>query len=204
MDENKTVFFRSEVTYTQEALEEYQRESVFLDRLEIILHTAFFVLMLLVAHPFISPDFRFYYALFLIVFVVLRRVRIQSATVYNRITSQNEGVPLHQTYEFNDSHIFVVHPRTGNQYKFHYSQVVSIAQTKHLFIIYLEHRQYVLVEKDKLTGGSEDDFIRFLYTACPKIKQKKLRSKTFGIIIYYALIVLLCLVLLSSALGFLF
>lgn len=192
MDENKTVFFRGEIIHTLDVLKEYHNAFRYFDKYAVLVHIVISVLLLLSMYAPDFSGFTQFVVLFFTAFVLARHFSNQPATIYERMLSQNEGIPIHQTCEFNNYHIHTVQTHTGNQIDFQYSAVTGLAQTKHYLVLLLAHRQFLLLDKSKLIGGDQESFVRFLCNACPNLSPKKLRSNTIGMIIYYAMFVLLC------------
>lgn len=198
MEENKTVFFRGEFTYTRKNLRKFQWASVFLDKYLILFHTFFLALSLLITIYLDDSDVNFYTTVALATFLIVRLITVYSNTTYNRLATRNEGTPLQVGYEFNNYHIINVETCSGNQYKYHYDQVSRIGRTKDLYIIFLQHRQCLLVAKDTVTNEAGNDFVHFMCAACPNMKPKKVLSGLFGKIVFVALIAMLCFVLMKS------
>jgi hypothetical protein len=132
--------------------------------------------------------------------LLLPRCGFQEKTTYNRMLSSNQGFPVNHLYHFSEEHIHLQNPLTGNQNKYQYNQIVGLAQTKNYLVLLIVHNQYVLLEKSTITGGSIDDFLRFLCENCPNLKPKKIRSNTVGKILYYVLLVILILSFISFSL----
>lgn len=198
MEENKTVFFRGEFTYTRENLRTYQLANMYLDKYGVFVYTVCLVTLLMFIYSLGATDLSAYGILFVAVFFTARVVSAFGSTEYNRVISQNEGVPLQQIYEFNNYRIQLTNPLLGNRYTFHYDQVSRIGQTKDLYIIFLQHRQCLLLEKNTITKDAGDDFIRFMCAACPGMKPKKVFNGLFGKIVIAALIATLCFTLVRS------
>lgn len=193
MEENQKILFKGEATYTLAAIKEHHKYSIFFDYRELVLLSVFLLLLLL---SWFSIQIRevFSYAILLLgIYLLVRRLGFQCKTTYNRTISQNEGNPVQNFYQFGDHHIHVQRAGSHNEINFQFSQITGLAQTKHYFVLLLEHRQYVLLEKDTLSGGKSEDFISYLRNICPNLKPKKLRSNRLGRIIYYATIIMVCL-----------
>ena len=197
MEESKTVFFRGEFTNTRENLRKFRWAAMFLDKYTVLPHAIALGLLLFVV--FVGDaDYKFYATIAVATLFIVRLIIIYGDDTYKRLTSRNDGNPLHVTLEFNNYHILNMETQSGNRYKFHYDQVSRIGQTEKFYLIFLQQRQCILLEKDSITREAGDDFIRFLCAACPNLKPKKLHKGIFGKTVFFALIVLLCLVLLGS------
>ena len=202
MDENKTVLFQCDTTFTLAALRDVYRANIFHNKLTIALNTVIFLHALSVALPYENSQLGIFYAPLLTALILLQWFSPRSNLEYKRMLSRNEGVPLDQKIVFNSDYITSENPRTGNQNRTHYHQVTGIAKTKDYYILYLEYRQFIQLQADTLTGGTDDEFIRFICSVSPKMKPKKLRSGTFGKVVYSALIVETVLIILGIILRY--
>ena len=49
-------------------------------------------------------------------------------------------------------------------------------ETDNLFILIIEYKQGLIIDKRTLEGGSRQDFISFIFANCPNLKKKKVRT----------------------------
>lgn len=107
---------------------------------------------------------------------------------YKRMLSSNGGSPVHYDYSFLSDGIHIFNPHTNGSTCFPYSQVKAVFETDDLFVIELEHKQLLPLEKSTLTGGPASTFVEKLLAASPNAKKKKLTSLLPGKLIHGALI----------------
>ena len=195
MEENQKILFEAEITYTLQAIKENRKYSMYYRTTSKVVHTIFCVYLIYSLMSVFFPPMFLDYVPVIALFILLRRYSPMDKTSYNRMISGNEGTPVNHHYYFGEEYIHLENTFTGNHHKYQYSQIVGLAQTKNYFVLLLVHKQYVLLEKAKITGGTADDFVRFLCENCPDMKPKKLRSNMFGKITFYVLSVLILLLI---------
>ena len=190
MEENATVFFQGEVTYSQKALQEVNSKSIFFSKNFLSLYIIFCAALLCLNAISLSTNSRpsyevlFLLALFWITRLIHWIANRDGGITYKRMLSQNDGIPVHQLITFNNYRIQLQNPHTGNHTHFQYEQVGRLAETKNFYVLLIVHNQYILIDKSKLSGGDCDAFIRFICNACPNLQPKKLCSSMPGIILY--------------------
>ena len=191
--------FQSDVTYDATTLKEVNRAySQFHPRSYIPQIILFAVIFYYIGFIYIWQKFyTFYSKFFLIIAVVYWGIRLVAKLLnrnggiqYKRMLSNNGGQPVRQTVSFDDTGIYCLNIDSRNSTTYRFEQLRSIAQTKNHLILMLEYNQFILVSKDRLTGGSQEEFINYLVSLCPKLKPKKIRSNKPGQIIHAAMLVL--------------
>lgn len=200
MEENQKILFEGEITYTLQAIKEQRKYSMYFRTFPKILHIIFSLYLIPSLLALIFPTGSFLPIMVVSLVLLLPQCGFQEKTTYNRMLSGNQGFPVNHLYRFCEEHIHLQNPLTGNQNKYQYNQIVGLAQTKNYLVLLIVHNQYVLLEKSTITGGSIDDFLRFLCENCPNLKPKKIRSNTVGKILYYVLLVILILSFISFSL----
>lgn len=200
MEENQKILFEGEITYTLQAIKEQRKYSMYFRTFPKILHIIFSLYLIPSLLALIFPTGSFLPIMVVSLVLLLPQCGFQEKTTYNRMLSGNQGFPVNHLYHFCEEHIHLQNPLTGNQNKYQYNQIVGLAQTKNYLVLLIVHNQYVLLEKSTITGGSIDDFLRFLCENCPNLKPKKIRSNTVGKILYYVLLVILILSFISFSL----
>ena len=201
MEENQKILFEAEITYTLQAIKENRKYSMYYRTFLKIVHIILSVYLIPSLLAIIYPTTFFAPILIIFLYIFIQHYGLMDKTSYNRMISGNEGTPVNHHYYFGEEYIHLENTFTGNHHKYQYSQIVGLAQTKNYFVLLLVHKQYVLLEKVKITGGTADDFVRFLCENCPDMKPKKLRSNTFGKIAFYTLVIILILSLVSFLLS---
>ena len=175
MEENPKILFEGEITYTLQAIKEYRKYSMYFRTFPKILHIIFSLYLIPSLLALIFPTDSFLPIMVVSLVLLLPLCGFKEKTTYNRMLSGNQGFPVNLLYRFCEEHIHLQNPLTGNQNKYQYNQIVGLAQTKNYLVLLIVHNQYVLLEKSTITGGSIDDFIRFLCENCPNLKPKKIR-----------------------------
>lgn len=197
MEENQKVLFEGEITYTLQAIKENRKYSMYYRTFPKIAHIIFSIYLIPSLLAIIYPSGSLLPVMVVSLILLFRLFGFQEKNIYNRMVSGNQGIPVNKLYHFGEEYIHLENPLTGNQYKYQYSQIVGLAQTKNYFGLLIVHNQCILLEKASITGGTIDDFVEFLCANCPNLKPKKLRSNTLGMILYCILLVILALSFIS-------
>ena len=197
MEENQKVLFEGKITYTLQAIKENRKYSMYYRTFPKITHIIFSLYLIPSLLAIIFPSTSCLPILVVSLILLLRLCGFQEKNIYNRMLSGNQGMPVNQLYHFGEECIHLENPLTGNQYKYQYSQIVGLAQTKNYFALLIEHNQCILLEKSSITGGTLEHFVQFLCENCPNLKPKKLRGNTLGKILYCILLAILALSFIS-------
>lgn len=97
---------------------------------------------------------------------------------YKRQLSANFGKPPAQDYHFTASAILPVSEGQNLPGGILYNQVQRVYETKNLLVLVLPYRQAVLVGKDSLEGGTQEEFLNFLRRSCMNWKHGKVGKGT--------------------------
>lgn len=197
MDE-KLYPFQGEMLYDLPAMREINRGSLLFQPRVYIPRLLFGIALVynLVVQAIFSPDsslsFIFlvlcasFFLSQLIVFFSTRNGGIH----YKRMLSANNGQPTHQFISFDLTGIYVSNPDNGSNVVYRYEQIRSLAQTQNFFVLLLEYNQFLVVRKDRITGGSYQELANYLIPICPKLKPRKIRDCLPGRIVNWVVLVI--------------
>jgi len=103
------------------------------------------------------------------IFKMIDRSKLQ----YNRSISANGGKPLHHTVTINQDGILIVED-DGNKSTYKFEQIIGMGETKNLIILKMKYNLGIIVQKDTLTGGTQEELVSYLVEKCANLKPKKL------------------------------
>lgn len=109
---------------------------------------------------------------------------------YKRILRNNGGKTPHQILTFCENGIHILNRDTKKQLDYAYDQILSIAETKHLLLLYMEHHLCLITDKRWLKGGTREEFIMFLHARCPNLRQKHKNVKLGKLVRWFSLSIL--------------
>lgn len=113
------------------------------------------------------------YLLFFIIFKIIGINKIQ----YKRLRNLNDDEDLRQTAKISDGNIILTSQK-GDISSYKLSQILGIIETNNLFILKLKYDVGIIIDKNNLTGGSNEEFIEYLQKNCKSLKSKKvIKSK---------------------------
>jgi len=92
------------------------------------------------------------------------------------------GTATHDSVFFCDDAIYTLEQETGNKSILQYDTVRIVYESENLYLLGVKYGVFVLVHKGSLTGTKEE-FGKFLYEKCPKLRKKKVRKTKTGRII---------------------
>lgn len=116
------------------------------------------------------------------IFLIIYKVAGINKIQYKRTKNLNNGEDLRQTFKVSCGNI-VLTSQKGDTSSYKLSQIISIIETKNLFILKLKYNVGIIVDKNNLTGGSKEEFINYLFENCENLKSKKvINSKKWVII----------------------
>ena len=118
---------------------------------------------------------------------------------YKRMVSNNNGQVVKNQLTVSTAGIHAINTDTGNQATYSLDRVLSIVETDNLFILIIEYKQGLIVDKRTLEGGRREDFIKFIFANCPNLKKKKVRTDKHVKVRSALIIILLIIGLLASA-----
>lgn len=103
----------------------------------------------------------------------------RSKVQYNRSVSANGGKPLNHTVTINKDGILIVEAG-GNKSNYQFEQIIGIGETENLLILRMKYNLGIIVRKDSLTGGTQEELIQFLIEKCPNLKPKKVLKTKYA------------------------
>lgn len=88
--------------------------------------------------------------------------------------SNNNGQPPRNRMTVTEEGFQAQNLDNGNVTNFAFSRVLGIAETENLLIMMVEYRQGFIIDKRTLTGGTYDELVEFLFSACTNLKKRKI------------------------------
>ena len=143
--------------------------------------------------------FLLYFAIF---WILIYRNATQGDVAYRRNLVSNGGNPPHLSYQFAEDSILAVNLDNEGKVTYSYGQIKSITETKHLLILEMPERLCMILQKDRLTGGTSQDLKAFLFEKCTAIRRKKTKNLTLGKWIHRFYIGTMLLAMLTLLLNF--
>lgn len=189
--------FRSLVTLTLDTYKEFSqgiKSARFLYRAAAIA-AIIYLLVYIAGVLYAGEPFGFPAAviIILVIFILSKIMLRDGGLQYKRMVSNNNGQAVRNRLTITAAGLHAVNPDTGNQSTYQLDKVLSIAETDNLFILLIEYKQGLIVDKRTLEGGSREEFTDFLITNCPNLKKRKIYSgrstKVFSTIIIILLVV---------------
>lgn len=101
---------------------------------------------------------------------------------FKRSLMLNGGKPTHDSVFFCDDAIHTLEQESGNRSSYSYEIIRIVYETENLYLLGMKYGVFLLVDKRTLTGTREE-FGRFLFEKCPKLRNKKVRKCKTGRII---------------------
>lgn len=101
---------------------------------------------------------------------------------YKRSLMLNGGKPTHDSVLFLDEGILTLEQESGNKTTLQYDSIRIVYETENLLLLGMKYSVFLIVDKRTLTG-TRDEFGRFLYEKCPKLRHKKVRNCKVGKVI---------------------
>lgn len=95
---------------------------------------------------------------------------------YKQMFSNNGGQPVRNLLAISDGRIHIENIDNGNTFHYELEKIRKIGETKNLLILMLDYNQGIPVDKRALTGGTADDLKKYLFSACPNLKTRKVYS----------------------------
>lgn len=200
MTEEQACRFQTTFTYDKATLKEISQSSPKFSPLFYITRTIFIATLLyfiiflygvLKAYTAYSEYYLLLGGMYFLIQLLMFFLRRNGGIQYKRMLSNNNGKPMHIHLHFDDTGIYTFNLDTENRNTYRYEQLRSLAQTKNYLVLLMEYNQFLLVKKDNLTGGTQNDFVDYLLSLCPKIKPRKIRSNRPGQIINVIMIAVL-------------
>lgn len=101
---------------------------------------------------------------------------------YKRSLMLNGGNPTNDSVFFCDDAIYTLEQESGNKATLSYDTVRIVCESENLYLLGIKYNMFLMVHKDSLSC-SREEFGRFLYEKCPKLRRKKVRKNRTGRII---------------------
>lgn len=121
-------------------------------------------------------------ALFLVLF--MRQAHLVGRTSWKARNTALDGAPMQ--YRFDEQYFYLSHPLDAETLD--YRLITKIAETETYFFLYVNGIAAHPIPKSTLTGGTVDDFRRFLITHCLKpvtfvsVRRKRRRRTLLGVL----------------------
>jgi hypothetical protein len=117
-----------------------------------------------------------------------------------QLTTNGQG--LHQVVSFTENTIICESPEKAHRDEFSYSLFRYIVETKNLFLLVMDHRLCLILDKRSISDRSRQAFLDFVFLHCPNIKTKKVRTAKLGRITAIITVCMCVLVLIISLIHF--
>lgn len=176
--ENKQ--FQSAVTYDLPTYKEFMRcltnmvtSHTFIQIFAIVYLSAF-VFLIVYWGQYVS--FLTIACILLIIFGIIKLINRGGGLQYKRIISNNHGQTPRNRMTIANGQIHALNLDNGNSVYFDFDKVRGIGETGNLIIILLEFRQGLMIDKRTLTGGTKEELLSYLLSACPSLKKRKVQT----------------------------
>ena len=116
-------------------------------------------------------------SLFIFLFMLTMYIYLEYCikTNYKRMLfTSGKTVPVH-THKFGEK-IFSFSNGTSSSQEFDYEDIVSLKETKNLYLIGLKHNLYLLLQKSTMSDTESTDFIQYIFDKCKNIKKKRVKK----------------------------
>lgn len=173
--------FSAETIMDYPAYQDFQRSYIYAHRPT----TAVRILMILAAVYYIcnfdSPIILFGFLAVAAFYLISQLIQNRKGhnTQYKRMLLANNGLPNHSVLQFTQTQIVDINQDTGNTFTYSYDQIRYLIDAPRLILVVLDYRLCVIIQKNRITGGSPEELIAFLKNYCSKGK-KKVRKITAG------------------------
>lgn len=174
--------FEAGILLDQQTFADFQRSYLYANPLTTLTRILSTVTLLFLTSQFENSVVRLGVFTFTAVYLISRFVlnKTANSTQYKRMLLSNNGRPNHARYCFLDTEIRDTNQDTGNVFTYRYDQIRQLISTPKLLLVVLDYRLCVIVDKDKITGGTPEELMEFLLQKSPNMKRKKVRSVRFG------------------------
>ncbi|MBQ8562806.1 MAG: hypothetical protein IJ443_02800 [Firmicutes bacterium] len=185
--------FQSQVTYDLPTYREFTRGAMTMLRSHAVIQIIAIVYLAayVLAMGYMGNNMGYFgaAAVLLLVFGVVKLVNRGGGLQYKRMVSNNGGTPVRNQMTISDAGIHVVNLDNGNSLTYGLDKIRYIGETEHLLILMLDLRQGLMIDKASLTvtssdgevsasdscpvTASPDDLTKYLLSACPNLKKRK-------------------------------
>lgn len=107
--------------------------------------------------------------------LLTKLLRRGGGSQYKRMLLANGGKPPHNLITVSPQGIHIQNADTGNRAQYAFASIRGLIETENLFILMLQYRMGVILNKHTLAGGSLEGLTAFLQANCPKLKGKRVR-----------------------------
>ena len=101
---------------------------------------------------------------------------------FKRSLMLNGGKPTNDAVLFCDDHIITLEKESGNKATILYDNIRAVSETENLLLLTMRYGAYLMVDKRGLSC-TKDELGQFLYEKCPKLRNKKVRTNKWGVIL---------------------
>ena len=92
--------------------------------------------------------------------------------MYNKISNRNSK--FDNIIAINKDGIQIHNPDTNDKLEVTFEQIKSIIETSNMFILRLNDKRGLIINKNNLSGGSNEEFVQFMLNKCVNLKKKKI------------------------------
>jgi len=127
--------------------------------------------------------------------IVIRKI---NKIRYNKMTLSNKNLPIKNILTIGKDGIKIINPDSNNKTEYTFDSINSIVETKNMFILKMNYRMGMVIDKNNLTGGTKEEFIEYILNKCNNLKKKKVYNYQKDIRFLYWYIIALILILIIS------
>lgn len=163
-------------------------------------HLILIILILITTLLLALGEYRYiiYFSLFSLIYLFLYFFIISKNKIhYQRMLENYNGRIPHNVIEINDKEIVTKEIGSKNKANYSFEQIIGIFETKNQIVLKLKYNLGLIIDKNNLTGGTQEELVSFLYSVCPNIKNKKIIQVTkekkycgYFILIYVLILIL--------------
>lgn len=117
---------------------------------------------------------------------------------YNQMTLANKNLPIKNNVTINKDGIKIINPDSNNKTEYTFDSINSIVETKNMYILKMNYKVGMIINKNNLTGGTKEEFIEYILDKCSNIKKKKVYNYQKNTSFLYGYVISLILILILS------
>lgn len=162
--------------------QEFQRSYTYSNALTVAARIVLILTSVYYICQFDSPMLLFGFVLISAVYLITQLIQNRRGgnTQYKRMLASNNGKPNHFVLQFREEDILDTNQDSGNVYTYRYDQIRQLINTPKLLLVVLQYRLCVIIDKEKITGGTPEELMDFLLQRSPNMKKKKVQTIAFG------------------------
>lgn len=191
--------FKSEVTHDLPTFKEFDRSAsahmpvTIISKIVLILVFLFYLVQ--IGDPFYAGSALVCIAILVLIWLITFLKNRKGTIHYKRQLAANQGQPLHVEIYFCEDGIHAY--QDGNQAagSYNYDQIRNVVETPNLLILMMQYRIGIILRKDTLSGGTQDDFTAFLGWHCPNWKSGTIHKGIFSKVLDWIILAVLVLTL---------